>query len=284
MIRVQRLRRFLTLPSFAPRILPAIKTQVTCEQGLSGALPGEKFAVIAHFSESPIVSRSVRRLVHEFAARAYVPVVVSACTSPDPLQWGGELPADAVVFRKPNVGYDFGSWAVGLAMLPQIATAPYVILANDSMVGPFAGLGPVLDKFESTAADAWGLTDSDQYLFHLQSYFLGFRGGILADKPLAKFWTNIRDERSKWNIILRNELALTPLLIERGYSVESAFPSSETVRPGENPVIRGWRELLDKGFPFVKREIIRDPSIAPGSAFVADAVYSTFGTDLTEWL
>ena len=31
----------------------------------------------------------------------------------------------------------------------------------------------------------FGLTDTRQYFRHLQSYFLGFTGGVLADLPLA---------------------------------------------------------------------------------------------------
>ena len=40
---------------------------------------------------------------------------------------------------------------------------------------------------------------------------------------------------------------------------------TSVVAPGENPVIKGWWKLLERGFPFVKREIVRDPSVAPRS-------------------
>ena len=104
------------------------------------------------------------------------------------------------MLRKPNVGYDFGSWSVALQLIPEIASADRTLLVNDSMIGPFTPLEPILAKFDSTAADVWALTDTKQFGHHLQSYFLGFCNGVLAERPLGAFWGNIRHHTDKMRI------------------------------------------------------------------------------------
>lgn len=265
-------------------VVAALEGQVRLETGsLVRFGEPERVAVAVHWSATPLVSRSFRRLVREFDANGYRTVVVSACEVPQPLDWGGELPDGAVVLRKPNIGYDFGSWAIGLTWLP-VASAPYVILANDSVLGPFTSLAPLLSRFEASEADVWSLTDNQQYFHHLQSYFLGFRGGVLDAGPLRRFFSTVRQERTKWQIIQRNELALSRLLQDNGYLTASMFRSESVVPSGFNPVIAGWRKLLDRGFPFVKREIVRDPSVAPDGEMVAREIHARFGERIEDWI
>jgi hypothetical protein len=272
--------------SFArrPRVLDEVAGRVRREFGELPDQAPDRVAVLVHYSASPRVNRSFRTLVRDFADAGYLPLIVSAATPAEPLQWGGGLPDQAVVLRKPNLGYDFGSWAVGLHELPSVLHSPYVVLANDSVLGPFQSLKPHLDAFEQSDADVWGLTDTRQYFHHLQSYFLGFRRGVLADKPLARFWADRRIESTKWEIIRRNELALNLLLRNEGYVATAAFRADDVVPPGENPVIRAWWKLIENGFPFIKREIVTNPSVAPRSDWVTREVKAYFGEDINEWL
>ena len=158
---------------------------MVCEHGSPADFgQPERVAVLVHWSVQPVVSRSFRELVRQLSQHGYRTVIVSAAEFAEPLDWGGTLPAESIVLRKPNIGYDFGSWAVGLGVLPAITQAPYVILANDSLLGPFTDIGDLLADFESSIADVWGLTDTRQFSHHLQSYFLGLpqRG---AGRPSA---------------------------------------------------------------------------------------------------
>jgi len=227
----------------------------------------------------------VAELVSQLQANDFEVVVVSSCEAPGPLVFP-ELPAPdrLTVVRKPNLGYDFGSWSIGLAAVPEILGADRVLLLNDSMAGPFAPLGPLLGEFSATRADVWGLTDTYQFGYHLQSYCLGFAGGMLAERPLRRFWAHIRHETDKDQIIHRNEIGLSVLLRQEGYSLAPAFPHETVVGSGENPVIIGWRTLLLQGFPFLKREIIRDPDVAPGGQLAPQVVRELFGAELTDWV
>jgi lipopolysaccharide biosynthesis protein len=255
------------------------------ELGSAEQVQGSHVAVLAHWSARPTVSRSVRTLVQELQAYGYQVVVSSTCESTDALAWGPDVSVDdLVVIRRPNVGYDFGSWSIGLDLVPAAVTADRTILLNDSMAGPFTSLRPLLDAFDATPADVWGLTDTQQLGSHLQSYFLGFRDQVLAERALARFWAEVRHEAHKSHVIVRNEIGLSRLLQVEGFVHVPAFSHERVVSHGENPVIRGWKRLLELGFPFLKREILRDPAVAPGGRSAPAVLRRRFGIEVADWV
>jgi lipopolysaccharide biosynthesis protein len=246
---------------------------------------GSRVAVLAHWSVSTRATRSACALVHELQSFGYRVVVISGCETHGPLVWDSTVDVDElVVIRKPNIGYDFGSWSLALAMLPDLAAAERMILVNDSMAGPFTSLRPLLEQFDHTTADVWGLTDTRQFRPHLQSYFLGFCDGVLVDRPLREFWADIRDETEKLRIVFQNEIGLSRLLQEEGYVQVPAFPHELFADPGENPVIKGWERLLEGGFPFLKREILRHPAVAPAGHSAPSVVKRLLDVEVSEWV
>ncbi|WP_460936104.1 rhamnan synthesis F family protein [Phycicoccus ginsengisoli] len=243
-----------------------------------------RVAVVAQYSTQPTVSRSLNELVRQLLGGGYRVVVVSASEFAGPLVWDDDVAAEITVLRKPNLGYDFGSWAVGLAWDEGISPQDAVILCNDSLVGPLWSLEGLLREFEATGSDVFGLTDTVQFRHHLQSYFLGFRRGVLAEPALRRFWDNIVHLQDKDHVIHRNELGLSAMLRKEGFSVTAAFPHQRTVSNGLNPTISGWRTLLELGFPFVKREVLRTPEVAPNGEQIPTYVLRRYGVDLEEWL
>ena len=211
----------LSPSSGRPRVIDEVAGKVICEQGaLPDSVP-DRVAILVHYSTSPNVNRSFRTLVREFANAGYLPLVVSASPVPGPARLGrrpaGAGGRAAQAERRLRLRVLGGRAAARCRRSKQ---AEHVVLANDSVVGPFTSLAPQLAAFEQSDADVWGLTDTRQYFHHLQSYFIGFRRGVLADKPLAEFWTDRRHERTKWDIIRRNELALSQLFRDEGYIID----------------------------------------------------------------
>lgn len=267
-----------------PRVLDVAAPPVL-EAGDPPPATAPKVAFFAHHGERPTVSRSVRELIATLITNGYHVVLMSSSEFPEPLHWPDGLPDGVTVFRRDNLGYDFGSWAAGLALYPKAASAPYVLLVNDSLVGPFAPLDELLTQFEQSQADVWALVDTTQEKYHVQSYFVGYRNGVLAEPALQKFWDNIRVEQDKLMIVRRYEIGGTQWLLRHGFSIEVAFPYSTVVAEGFNPTSFGWRQLLAHGFPFVKREmVLNPPELIPDAGDVAAVVRERFGVDVQEWL
>lgn len=242
-----------------------------------------RVAVVAHWSPTPRVTLSMARLIGELSANGYRCVVVSTAQG-GPLEWPEGPPPGTVVLRRANEGYDFGSWAVGLAMYPEIRSCGFVILTNDSMAGPFEPTEPILAAFERAPTDLWAITDSHQLVHHIQSYFVGFRGGVLDERPWRRFFGGVRHHDEKMDVVMNYELGIMAVCRAEGYPWTVQYRASDLGVGSENPTLAGWRSLLALGFPFVKRTIITDPTTAPGGDQVGAVLRRRFGVELSEWL
>lgn len=249
----------------------------------SRARRADRIAVVASYGDVPNVSMSLAALCAELETCGYVTIVIRASDDERKLIWPSGT-ASPIVVRRRNRGYDFGSWAVAIEMFPRLRTAPHVLLVNDSMAGPFAALDVVLESFEKSFTPLWGLTSTDQYIPHLQSYFLGFRDGLLADPSIRKFWRGVRHEDDKARIIHRYELGLNRLMHSEAVPFSAFLPSELLVPSGANPTIWGWRRMLDLGAPVVKRELIRKPDIVPDGRQIPAEVLLRYGQRVAEWV
>jgi lipopolysaccharide biosynthesis protein len=265
-------------------VLKAVMPLVTIEGSTTKLPVGDRIAVVASYGSGPTVSRSLHRLVTELARCRYRVVVVRASDDTRELVWPGPLPADTIVIRKPNIGYDFGSWATALQMFPKIRKRGNVIFTNDSLVGPFGSLAKVLEHFEHAVTDVWGATNTLQIFPHLQSFFVGFRRGVLSDPALKQFWKHIGIEKQKQHIIDKYELGLSRLLLAEGFTTSACFESERIVDGTQNPTVEGWRRLLELGFPFVKRELLVNPTLVRDGNDVPHTIQEMYGTDPRDWL
>lgn len=203
---------------------------------------------------------------------------------------------EGILIRR-NVGYDFGGWrdAIDTLGLPRPDTEE-IIIANDSVCGPFLPLEPLLLRLDYTLADVWGLTDSWQHRYHLQSYFIAFGPRAIRSPVFRRFWSMVIPAPSKIFIIRRYEVGLTQALLEAGLKVSAlwpyetltrqvtraqimGYPDSDTDEPIDprqlarwrqgfrlreaiarrvalNPTSDLWRYLLLSDYPFIKRELL----------------------------
>jgi lipopolysaccharide biosynthesis protein len=271
----------------APRVLdvqdPA-SVQVEGADRLAATGAHDRIAVVAHWAPEPRVGRSARALIDALGAHGYEVLVVSAAPGSSPLEWPDAESPPVTILRRPNIGYDFGSWATALNRYPFITERAQVLLLNDSLAGPFAPIDHLLERFDRTVADVWGLTDTTQFTHHLQSYCLGFKAGCLSEPPLARFWRDIGAEASREDVIWRNEIGLGRLLARERFVADAAIPYWRVVQDGQNPTIIGWRGLLDSGFPFVKRQLLREPELAPDGGEARSEVERRFGIAVEAWL
>ena len=280
---MRRLIRFT--PRARTRVLEAQRPDVRVEgvDHLAPIAALERVAVLAHWAPDCRIDRSVAELASRLTRSGYRLLVVSTAAGTEPLAWPEPI-AEVTTIRRPNIGYDFGSWATALDRYPAIAGAEFVLMINSSLVGPFDSIDHLVHHFETTTADVWGITDSTQFGQHLQSYCLGFRGRTLLERPVVGFWKDIRVEGSRDAVIERNELGLSRLLRRERFVTGVAIPHWRVVGEGQNPVIVGWRRLLDEGFPFVKRQLLREPHVAPDGDLLPEELRRRYGVIAEEWL
>ena len=159
------------------------------------------------------------------------------------------------VYVRDNDSYDFGCWAFGITRnLSQIRSQyEHLICCNDSCIGPFCDLQPILNDFIRGNVDVGGLTANKDRGLHLQSYFIFYGKNIINSNLFENFWKNIRSWQNKNDIINHYEVSWLRVLILSGYNVSVYF--SEYFDSFNNTVMKPL-ELLQSGFPFVKREVI----------------------------
>ena len=269
----------------APRLVIDESIPTTWLEGPHRAPPQtERVALVASYGESSTTSLSLSSLVVELESCGYSVILVRASDSHAPLDFGDGFTGRPVIVRKPNIGYDFGSWATGMELFPTALSAPFVVTVNDSLVGPFASLRPLLAAFESCITDVWAATNTTQFFPHLQSFFMGYRHGVLADGAMRHFWRGLKIETDKQRIIDRYELGFSRMLFGEAFSSTAAYPSELVVEFGQNPSVFGWAELLELGFPFIKRELVLHPELVPDGHRIAERVESRFGVDPRAWV
>ena len=284
---------------------------------------GPRVVLFMHFDKRGDVRRQLFGYIRAFRehGRDVVFVTNSGRLQPQAEASLRELCA-AVIIRR-NIGYDFGAWADTLRTLglPRADTEE-VILANDSVFGPLAPLGDALRRLDYAKADVWGLTESWQLRYHLQSYFLAFGPQALRNSGFFKFWRSVRPVPMKSYVVKHYEVGVTQAMVQAGlrcaalwtYEALTGMVDRETLahflaeeetplgkadpvqmmrkvqalrirdfvarRVPMNPTSDLWRQLLLSGFPFIKRELLRDnPSDVQDVGDWGEVVREALGVD-----
>ena len=133
-----------------------------------------------------------------------------------------------LIITRRNIGYDFGAIRELLFMLdlPRLETERLLIV-NDSVYGPLVPIKDILSKADLDEADVWGLTESWQHRYHLQSYFLLVGRRAMTHPAWQKFWGNVRQVSCKQWVVHRYEIGLTQKLLRAGLRCRSIWPYHE---------------------------------------------------------
>lgn len=212
--------------------------------------------IFCHFDIEGELNESVKHYLNSIAAIGDIIFVSNA-----PLLSKNDNALDFLngicmnVYVRNNDSYDFGCWAYGITNnLPQIRLHyQALVCCNDSCFGPLCDLKPIIDDFILGNVDVGGLTANKDRGLHLQSYFVFYNKNILASSLFQTFWENIRSWPEKDDIINHYEVSWLRVLILSGFNVSVYF--SEYFNSSNNTVMRPL-ELLQTGFPFIKREVI----------------------------
>src|SRR5215470_11137750 len=189
-----------------------------------------RVAVFAHFDRQGIVDDFVLHYLTAIAHAGFTTLFVSNAPRLTSESLSRLTPLCGAILRRANVGLDFGAFKDGLATLrPERLEA--LLLVNDSVYGPFRDLADVMSDMNLLEADVWGITDSWQHHFHLQSYFLLFGQRALTSPVFRRFWSRLRYVQSKFWVIKHYEIGLTRALLRAGLRCRALFPYRVAATP-----------------------------------------------------
>ncbi|KRE37767.1 hypothetical protein ASG73_08995 [Janibacter sp. Soil728] len=239
---------------------------------LDDVLGRDRVVVLAEWSAGAAVRPDALRAARAWADAGFGVLVVAA-RDPWVRLRHTDVPIGVAVTRRGNTAYDFGSWAYALRTWPELAHQDLVVLTNDSLIGPLAPLDELLGRLVNSTTDVWGATANRWPAEHLQSYLLAFRGGVLARGPLATFWSDVTALESKSAVVRAYEVGLTEAVDRGGLTRDVGWSHAELGVPETvDLTLHGWHELLDAGFPFVKRILVTGPQFAQQRPAVEQAV------------
>ena len=253
-------QRFLPWLSYLASYLrrPSQIVAVWPEHGIA---VGSQVALFVHFDAGGAVRPYVLNYLRALRETGLSLVVVSNSGRLRPEAMAAlQTLCDGIIVRR-NIGYDFGAMREGVEYLalPRPDTE-MVLLVNDSVYGPLQPLGPVLQRIDFAAADIWGLTESWQTQFHLQSFFMAFGRPALTSRAWPEFWGQVRPVSSKWWVILHYEVGLTQHFLRVGLRARALWPYRELVQelPAlEFPAPAEGGDVDRDGFPRLMDPIAR---------------------------
>lgn len=177
--------------------------------------------------------------------------VFVVCAAPGP----GEVPqelfdlADAL-YWKATSGYDFSAYALALRAIAEHSAHAHVLMLNDSVFGPFSDLRPFVDR---TQWELTGFTASSLHENHIQSYAFVLRNVSSARLDhLRLAFPPDRAFDDAGDVILCQELCFARLASRHMTVGACWYGIFEEVR---DPTLVKPLELLDAGFPFMKKSV-----------------------------
>lgn len=241
--------------------------------------------IFSHFDPNGAVEDYVIHYLQELKSIGFETIFIS--TSPH-LENNSirqlEKITGSIIVRQ-NAGYDFGSYKVGIDYIKNdLQHTSRLLLTNDSVFGPFSSIQKAID--DSADDEILGMTDSFDHHYHLQSYFLLYGKEIIKDPEFMKFWGGVKildadTPDFKKKIILDYEVGGSVHFQKNGMKLRAQFPVEETlttifqryleklretkhqplsvIRPllvNFNSTHVYWKELIEAGFPFIKRELL----------------------------
>jgi hypothetical protein len=268
------------------RVWP-LRPEILATEPGTASRQGRSVGLYLHWSGSGRVSAMVLRQLALWRASGFDMVFVTNAAPPAE-DWAAVAAETVLRIRRRNVGRDFGAWRDAAALALEGHEPPEeLLLANDSVLGPFLPLEPLVAAWRGGGEGLFGMTESWGGGSHLQSYALLARGqGAVAG--LRAHLARQRDSRSKWRTVQGGEIGLTRAMLAEGHRCAALFgyrcaceglsavdrasfgprfeDAAAVLRYPLNPTHHLWRALVERhGFPYLKTELVRrNPGHLPG--------------------
>lgn len=176
-------------------------------------------------------------------------LLVCAAPGPTRVPSGVANYCDALVWKELH-GFDFSAYAIALWQMAKHSPGAQVVMLNDSVLGPFSELKPLVSRAHW---DLTGFTGSREQCPHIQSYaFIFRRVTALSLVRLSTVFLPMRSFNSFDDVVQYQELRFANVAA-RQMSVGAFWAGTSA---GENITLTEPVELLKAGFPFVKKSLL----------------------------
>ena len=187
----------------------------------------KRIAIFVHYDRHGQVAEYVHYYLEQLAVAGYAILFVTNSPKLTPAALKALQSRCALILRRRNLGYDFGAHRDALRAIPDLSTLDSLILANDSVYGPFHPLVELLSRTDPHQADIWGINDSYDRYYHLQSYFLVLHRPALTNPRLRAFWDHILYVRSKSFVVHFYEVGFSRAALQAGLRLQALCPYRE---------------------------------------------------------
>ena len=219
----------------------------------------EKLCVFSSFNRNGIVPEATYFQLSTIRNEGFNIFFVSTSTlNKNDVKLLGNICSKVII--KKNTGYDWGAYLTGLKA-ENYKFRKQILLINDSIFGPLFPLSETFSKMAESDCDCWGLTDSYEKKFHLQSYFLVINQKLLQSKKFEDFWDEFKICNNRLNVIKKYELGFSQYLIKHGFKLDAYIPYKKVCFPPDknksNMTHFFWKELIcQHKLPFIKKDFL----------------------------
>jgi lipopolysaccharide biosynthesis protein len=183
--------------------------------------------------------------------------------------------------------------------IDELAAYSHIAFANDSVYGPIGSLDRFCQFLENTNYDMFGMTDSFEHMYHIQSWFLVFKNNDRASRFLTWFWRRFKFYNNRTIAIFFYEIGMTQLAIEYGLKVGAFAPYSRVRRLAEarmdelgyvshtlcrtiDPTQYYWLILIENfDMPFIKRSLLSGNDFRIPDLVEVKAIAASRGFDIS---
>jgi lipopolysaccharide biosynthesis protein len=179
-------------------------------------------AVIAHYSADSIFTESFEIVVDVLLQHCELILIVTTSPKMPDSKWDE---SHVKVMHRPNVGYDFFSYKVGLLAIQKYRPESVIVTNSSYFVSSQIRFGDIVKQaLQGTQShDVVGLTLSTQHAAHIQSYFFVFSFKTLFSPWFNSWIEDIWPVDSKLELIAKYELRFLAYAKKNGASIRILY-------------------------------------------------------------
>jgi lipopolysaccharide biosynthesis protein len=224
---------------------PAPPTEI-----MRAATPATEWILYFMFLPGGTLAPSHRFTLPRLAASGMKLLIVCATPQPSDIPADVRDHADALIW-KALPGFDFSAYAAGLWHLATASPGAHVLVLNDSVLGPFTELKPFMAR---ARWDLTGFTASRNDENHIQSYAFILRNvtrwRLLTISTVLPKWLSFH----RFGEIVRSQETRFARVAAHHMSVGAFWFAPDDAN--KDPTLFTPGELLDDGYPFIKRSAV----------------------------